>query len=178
MADERDSASGNPYQPPKELPAGRILTSTIADRGQAASVSLFSKLLRVALSAIVGLISGGGSGFVLSFLFVLTPLQRVLGPRYSEFDFFGVIGVTVLGAVIACVGAAIAGLRSAERLRAAFRTRNLFTLVLVPAVSILVLTLSIDGEWAWLGLIHLSACLGILAGAWTALLLIRSQAKS
>jgi len=105
----------------------------------------------------------------------MTPLQQVLGTRHSEFDFIGVIGVTVVAALIACVAATYAGVGSLNKLRSAFQIRNLLALVLAPMLVALVLTFAVSGEWAWLGLIHLSACLGILAGAGSALLIRRDS---
>lgn len=105
----------------------------------------------------------------------MTPLQQVLGPRYSEFDFFGVILVTVFAAFIACVAATYAGVGTLNKLRSTFQTRNLLALVLAPMLVALVLTFAVSGEWVWLGLTHLSACLGILAGAGSALLVRRDS---
>jgi hypothetical protein len=95
--------------------------------------------------------------------------------RFSEFDFFGVIGVTVFAALIACVAATYAGGGTLNKLRSTFQTRNLLALMLVPMLVALVLTFAVSGEWAWLGLIHLSACLGILAGAGSTLLIRRDS---
>lgn len=111
---------------------------------------------------------------MLSYIFITTPLQKVLGPRYSEFDVFGVIAVTFFSTLIAWVGATVAAAVSHERLRSTFGTRNLFVLVVAPALVLLVLTFGISGEFAWLGLIHVSSCSGILAGAGSSLLFDRT----
>lgn len=121
-------------------------------------------ILRILASAGIGLLVGGGSGFALALLFISTPLQNVLGPRDSEFDVFGVIGVTLCGALIGCVGAVVAALQSEPKLRATFQPRNLILLIPVPVLCLMILTFAVDGEWAWLGLIYLSAVLGVLAG--------------
>ena len=135
------------------------------------------RVLRYLAAGLLGSVVGGATGLALSCIFVATPLQKVLGPRYSEFDAFGVIGVTLLSALIACVGATVAAAVSPNRLRATFKTRNLFALIVAPALVALVLTFVISGEWAWLGLIHVSSCLGILAGAGSALLFDRAANK-
>jgi|SaaInlStandDraft_1057018.scaffolds.fasta_scaffold63185_2 hypothetical protein len=56
--------------------------------------------IRCLVAGVTGLVVGGVSGFALSFIFIITPLQRVLGSRYSEFDIFGVIGVTIFAALL------------------------------------------------------------------------------
>ena len=127
--------------------------------------------IRCVVASIVCFLVGGATVCALSCLFISTPLQQVLGPRYSEFDFFGVIGVTVFASLIACVAATVAAAGSLVRLRSTFQTRNLLVLVLVPMLIAFVFAFTVSGEWAWLGLIHLSACLGILAGAGSVLLM-------
>lgn len=104
----------------------------------------------------------------------MTPLQQVLGPRYSEFDSIGVIGATVLAALIAGVAGALAAAQSLNKLRSTFRARNLRRLLVAPMLVAIILTFTVSGEWAWLGLIHLSACLGIFAGAISAMLVHRA----
>jgi hypothetical protein len=145
----------------------------LAATGLALSLGFHLQILRCIVAGFLGLVAGGVTGYGLSYVFIITPLQRVLGPRYAEFDVFGVIGVTVFGALIACVGATVAAAQSANTIRSTFTTRNLIRLVLAPILVALVLTLSVSGELAWLGLIYLSACSGILAGAGSALLMNR-----
>ncbi len=133
------------------------------------------RFIRGVLAGVVGFLVGGASGFATSYIFIVTPLQQVLGMQYSEFDFFGVTGVTVFTALIACVAATYAGVGALTKLRSTFQTRNLLALVLAPMLVAIVLTFAVSGEWAWLGLIHLSACSGILAGAGSALLIGRDS---
>jgi ABC-type transport system involved in cytochrome c biogenesis permease subunit len=132
------------------------------------------KFVQCVVASFLGLVAGGATGYGLSFVFIVTPLQRVLGPRYQEFDIFGVIGVTVFAAVIASVGATVAAAQVTSKLRSTFTNRNLFTLVLAPTLFAFVLTFSVAGEIAWLGLAYLSACSGILAGAGLVLLMRRT----
>ena len=117
------------------------------------------------LGSCVALIVGGGAGFAIGLVFISTPLQRILGPRYSEFDFFGVIGVSLLAPLIAVVATVIAVSQGLEKLRSTFRPRNLLSWTVAPFVLVVVLALFVDGEWAWLAVIHAASCLGILAGA-------------
>jgi hypothetical protein len=134
-------------------------------------------MFRVIFSAIVGGVSGGGAGIALAILFLSTPLERVLGPRYSEFDVFGLFFVAVVAALIASAASfisaiyAVSATNGREWLRSTIQSRYWVTVVLVPTVLFAVLALAVNGEWAWLGLIHLSACLGILAGMGSALIL-------
>ncbi len=125
--------------------------------------------LRCLVAGLVGLLVGAGSGFGISFVFIITPLQKILGPRYSEFDFFGVIGVTIFAALIAFIGATISAARSKQNLAATFRPRNLLAWVLAPLAATVVLTFAVDREWVWFGLIHLASCCGIFAGAGAAM---------
>ena len=127
-------------------------------------------IIRCVVAGVSGCLAGGASGCALSFLFISTPLQQVLGPRASEFNLFGVIGVTVFAALIASVASIVGAAGSLDRLRSTFQTGNLLSLVLAPTLIALVLTFAVSGEWAWPGLIYLSTCLGILAGAGSALL--------
>lgn len=132
------------------------------------------KFVRCVVAGAVGFLVGGAAGFTLSYVFISTPLQQVLGPRYSEFDFIGVYAVTVLAALLACVAATFAAAGNLTKLRSTFHARNLLWLVLAPILILFVLTIAVSGEWAWGGLIHVSACLGILAGAGMALLFKRT----
>lgn len=133
--------------------------------------------VRCIIAGAVGFLVGGASGWSTSYIFFHTPLQRVFGPRFTDFDFMGAIAVTVLAAISSGVAAAVGAAGSHERIRSTFEARNLLTLVFAPALVIAVLSLTVSGEWAWLGLIHLSTCAGVLAGTGCALF-IRRTAKS
>jgi hypothetical protein len=126
-------------------------------------------VLRTFVPTLLALFAGAVCGFGLSLLFLSTPLQRVLGPRYSEFDFFGVIGVVVFATPIAGLATLVATCRSRERMKATFGTRNLLGLVALPFAVLLGLTLRVSGEFSWVVLIHLSICLGLFAGVGSSL---------
>jgi hypothetical protein len=133
--------------------------------------------IRCIIAGTVGFLVGGVSGCVASSIFISTPLQRIMGQRFAEFDFLGVIGVTVGGALVAGVAATVAAAARYERIRSTFEARNLLVLMLAPTLVLVLLTFTVSGEWAWLVLIHLSACLGILAGAGCALFIRRAASS-
>lgn len=149
----------NPYQPPDSV--GSVERSD----------NPLTPLKYRALAGLVAVLIGGGSAFAIGYLFIATPMQRILGPRYSEFDFFGVIGVTVVVPIIALAGTVVAVQQGVNKLRATFRPVNLLLLTVAPLILILALTLFVDGEWAWMGVVHLATCLGILSAARLALYL-------
>ena len=130
--------------------------------------------IRGIVAGAVGFLVGGVSGCVASSIFISTPLQRIMGQRFTEFDFLGVFGVAVSAALVAGVAASVAAAASHQRIRSTFEARNLLAIVLAPALVIVVLTFTVSGEWEWLGLIHQSACSGILAGAGCALFVYRT----
>ena len=67
------------------------------------------RVLRSFSAGLLGSVAGGATGCGLSYVFIITPLQKVLGPRFMEFDMFGVILVTFVSALIAWVGATCGG---------------------------------------------------------------------
>lgn len=127
--------------------------------------------LRISLAGFVGLLAGGGSGWALSLL-LITAFTDVLGPRYSEFDMFGVIGAAFFGAGVSSVVAATLAALLASRSPTRHAMIGGALLILVPTFILLAATI-IAGDWAWLLVIYLAICLGSLAGV-GASLLIRS----
>jgi hypothetical protein len=109
-------------------------------------------------------------GYGLSYAFLTTPLQKVLGPRYAEFDFVAMIIVTFLSALIAWLGATVVAAVGANRLGGTFNTRNLFVLIVAPTLVGLALAFVISGDLVWWVIGYVSSCLGILAGGGLALL--------
>lgn len=135
------------------------------------------RVLRGLAAGLVGSVAGGATGFALSHVLITTPLQNVLGPRYTEFDGFGVILVTGLSALIAWVGATVAAALGRRRLRSAFGTRILLVLIAGPTLVGLVLVFVIRGNLVWWVVVYFSACLGVLAGGGSALLLDQAASE-
>jgi hypothetical protein len=127
----------------------------------------------VILCAVVGLLIGGASGVGLSTVFILSPMVDVLGPRYAEFDALAAIIAAGLAAVIAGVFAIPVAIWNLARPRSAFRRLIIYAFILVPAAIYAVLTFTVKGDWAWYGIMYVSACLGILAASRTAMFLER-----
>jgi len=69
----------------------------------------------------------------------------------------------------------VAAAESAAKSRSTFRVRNLLTLVLSPILAEFVLSITVNSGWGWMIVLHLSACLGILAGAVSATIFRRAQ---
>ena len=133
------------------------------------------RVLRSFVAGLLGSVAGGATGYALSYVFITTPLRKVLGPRYAEFDVFGVFLVTFLSALIAWFGATVAAAVGANRLRSTFNTRILFVLIVTPTLVGLVLAFVISGDLVWWALVYVSSCFGILAGGGLALLFDRGQ---
>ena len=128
--------------------------------------------LRICLAGCVGLLAGGGFGWGLSLL-LITTFTDVLGPRYAEFDMFGVIGAAFFGAVVSSVtAAALAALlacRPPTGQQIVVLTIGVALLIAVPTFFLLGAPI-IKCDWAWLLVIYLAICLGTLAGVGTSLL--------
>ena len=132
-------------------------------------------VFRLLLCGIVGSAVGGGVGFGLSMLFITTSLSDVLGPRYAEFDFFGVLGVAIIAAIVACPISVVVASMSVNAVLAGIWTVIVCTLLLGLGWWTAIKAVADDGEWAWLGLIHVSVCLGVLAATWISVPLSRSR---
>jgi len=134
-------------------------------------------ILRVFLAGLVGLLAGGGLGWGLSML-LITTFSSVLGPRYSEFDMFGVIGAALFGAAISCVVAAMVALLAAYRPPTALHMFVISGVAATPAPILIALTI-VNGEWAWLVVIYLAIFLGTVTGVGASLLVpVKPTTKS
>ena len=135
--------------------------------------------LRINLAGVVGLLAGGGFGWGLSML-LITTFSDVLGPRYSEFDMFGVIGAAFFGAVVSCAAAAIlATLVALRSMPTGLHLVAICIAIVIPDILLFGLTLVIDGEWAWFLVMYLAICAGTLTGIVASLLVpIRPKEKS
>jgi hypothetical protein len=114
------------------------------------------------VAVVCGLFVSGIVGFSLALLVITTPLQWLLGPRQAEFDFFGLLGVPVVAALVGAVGAAWGGSGSEAQFRATFAPTNLLRLVLLAPLVLLILARLVSGDFAWWACIHLAGVAGIL----------------
>ncbi|QDU96815.1 hypothetical protein Pla8534_46370 [Lignipirellula cremea] len=102
-------------------------------------------------------------------MLLVTTFSRVLGPRYSEFDMFGVIGVGCLAAVVSCLWAGLLALLIAFRPAAALILLAIGGAAVAPALFLLALTF-VDGEWSWFLVLYMAILLGTIAGVGASLL--------
>lgn len=130
-------------------------------------------LLRVCIAGFIGFLVGGSLGWAISTL-LITAFTDVLGPRYAEFDMFGVIGAAFFGAVVSSIAApalaALLAFRPPAGQQLVVLMIGVALLVAVPTFLLLAITI-FNGDWAWLLVIYLAICLGTLTGVGASLLL-------
>jgi hypothetical protein len=128
-------------------------------------------IFRIFVAALVGLVAGGSSAYALSLLLTYTPLSMALGLRHTEFNGIAVFGVTLFGAGVSCLAAALLAVRAVHHLRAGTSHWPSAVFIATLAVILLMLTLVVDGQWAWLGMFYLAVCLGTISGISVSLLI-------
>lgn len=121
-------------------------------------------MMQVVLSALVGLIVGSGAGFGLALLLVGGLWARLLGPRYAEFDIFGVWATAIISGLLALVLGVGIAVRDTAVVQRFLQPGNIAVVIGIPAAVLMLLGLT-DGNWLWLCLMHIAACTGVVASA-------------
>lgn len=135
-------------------------------------------LIRDVVSCVlIGTIVGFGSALTLCLVFIVTPMQNVLGPRYAEFDLFVAVSVSLFTGAVTVVSAAAIAFRNLIKPRATLSRFVVCVFILAPVPVFAAFALAANGGWAWIGIIYISTCLGTLTSSRAAVFLQQRSRK-